>query len=142
MADEINESVATRYYRHGEPFWRELIVRQEQSGMGVRRFCVANGVAPSTFHKRRAMLREDNAGSALASLSTPEAMYIAVAEVRDDMSHASQTRRPLLPQAPAPRTSTTDSVVVISGGMRIEMTGAHADRIVRHLLGRMTGVGC
>jgi hypothetical protein len=141
MGDEIDESVATRYYRHGEPFWRELIVRQEQSGMGVRKFCVANGVAPSTFHKRRAMLREDNAGGALASLSTPEAMFIAVAEVRDDMSRASRSRRPP-PQAPAPRTSPADSVVVTSGGMRIEMTGAHADRIVRHLLGRMSGVRC
>ena len=110
--------------------------------MGVRRFCVANGVAPSTFHKRRAMLREDNAGSALASLSTPDAMFIAVAEVRDEMSRASRTRRPLLAEAPVPRASTADSVVVTSGGMRIEMTGAHADRIVRHLLGRMTGVGC
>ena len=107
--------------------------------MGVRRFCIANGVAPSTFHKRRAMLRQDNAGNAFASLSTPEAMFIAVAEVRDDISPASRSGRPL---PPAPRTSTADSVVVTSGGMRIEMTGAHADRIVRHLLGRMTGVGC
>lgn len=103
MVDEINESVAARYYRHGEPFWRELIARQEQSGMGVRKFCVANGVAPSTFHKRRTMLREDKAGSARASLSTPDAMFIAVAEVRDEMSRASRTRRPLLPQASAPR---------------------------------------
>ena len=142
MGDEINDCAMTRYYRHGEPFWRELIARQEQSGMGVRKFCSANGVAPSTFQKRRAMLREDSAGGALASLSTPEAMFIAVAEVRDDASRASRTRRPLLPQAPAPRTSTADSVVVTSGGMRIEMTGAHADRIVRHLLGRMSGVGC
>lgn len=141
MGDEIDESVAARYYRHGEPFWRELIARQEQSGMGVRKFYTANGVALSTFHKRRAMLREDNAGSALASLSTPEAMYIAVAEVRDEMSCVSRSRRSP-PQAPAPRTSTADSAVVTSGGMRIEMTGAHADRIVRHLLGRMTGVGC
>ena len=109
--------------------------------MGVRKFCSANGVAPSTFHKRRAMLREDNVGYSFASLSTPDAMFITVAEVRDDMSRASRSRRPP-PQAPAPRTSPADSVVVTSGGMRIEMTGAHADRIVRHLLGRMTGVGC
>jgi hypothetical protein len=34
------------------------------------------------------------------------------------------------------------SVVIGSGGMRIELTGAHADRVVRQLLGRLGGFAC
>lgn len=45
-----------RYYRHGEALWKELIVRQAQSGQGIRQFCQANGVENGTFHKWRATL--------------------------------------------------------------------------------------
>lgn len=142
MDGETNGGVIARYYRHGEAFWRELIARQEHSGMGVRKFCVANGVAPSTFHKWRATLCELDAGSEVASVFTPEAMFIAVSETRGDLSGELRSARRSLRQAVASRVSAADSVVITSGGMRIEMSGAHADRIVRHLLGRMTGAGC
>jgi hypothetical protein len=43
--------------------------------------------------------------------------------------------------APA-KSAARDSVVISSGGMRIELTGAHADRVVRQLLGRLGGFSC
>jgi hypothetical protein len=40
------------------------------------------------------------------------------------------------------KSAARDSVVISSGGMRIELTGVHADRVVRQLLGRLGGFSC
>jgi hypothetical protein len=137
MTQELKVDGTKRYYRHGEAFWRDLIARQVQSGQGVRKFCQANGVAPSTFHKQRATLGKA-AVAMPAPVATPDAMFIAIAQDSD-----SATRLPPEPaRLPSSRGGTRDSVIVTSGGMRVEMTGAHADRIVRHLLNRMNGFTC
>ncbi len=138
MTQGSKEDVSKRYYRHGEAFWRELIARQPHSGQGVRKFCQANGVATGTFHKWRATLGKGAAVAIQASVTTPDATFIAIAHEGDgaasmplESSHSS-----------SPRGGTRDSVIVTSGGMRVEMIGAHADRIVRHLLSRMNGFTC
>jgi hypothetical protein len=141
MVDEINESGAARYYRHDEVFWRDIITRQVQSGIGVRKFCQANGVAPSTFHKWRAALCEDEVGTRQASVSTADAMFIPVSAVGDSALNALPSL-PQTPPLPVARTRSGDNVTITSGGIRIEMTGSHADRIVRHLLSRMNGFPC
>lgn len=56
MSTQHEDEGQVRYYRHGETFWRDLILRQPQSGQTIRQFCKANGVASSTFHKWRALL--------------------------------------------------------------------------------------
>lgn len=127
-----------RYYRHGEMFWRDLIARQPESGQGVRKFCLANGVAPSTFHKWRAALRPTMTAAGRAPISTPDAMFIPILHEAD----RAVDPPPEPPRGSSSRATARDSVIVTSGGMRVEMTGAYADRIVRHLLGRMNGFSC
>jgi len=137
MLDPSKSDGTVRYHRHGEAFWRDLIARQKQSGLGVRKFCVANGVAPATFHKwRKAIVARKECN---ASLATPDATFIPI--IADSIATENMQEPKAMPPA-SPRTSSRDSVIVSSGGVRIELTGAHADRIVRHLLGRMGGLAC
>jgi len=138
MARGSNEGSAKRYYRHGETFWRDLIARQVQSGQGVRKFCHANGVASGTFHKWRATLSKCTAVAVHAPVTTPDATFIAIGHEGDGESRL----QPELPRPLSSKGNSRDSVIVTSGGMRVEMTGAHADRIVRHLLSRMNGFTC
>jgi transposase-like protein len=138
MTRGAKEDGSKRYYRHGESFWRDLIARQPLSGQGVRKFCQANGVASGTFHKWRATLGKGSAVIVPAPVATPDAMFIALAHESDGAT----SLPPEPSRAPSSRGGTRDSVIVTSGGMRVEMTGAHADRIVRHLLSRMNGFTC
>jgi transposase-like protein len=135
---EADNSSAQRYYRYGEAFWRELIARQAQSSQGIRNFCQANGLATSTFHKWRAKLAERAEVASTEHRSVPDAMFIAVAH---DPTPIAQERAEPTP-LPQSRGNVRDSIIVTSGGMRVEMTGAYADRIVRHLLSRMNGFTC
>jgi hypothetical protein len=138
MAEQFNADSAVRYYRHGEEFWRDLIARQMQSGSEVRKFCIANGVASSTFHKWRKLLADRNVHGTLKPVSTPDAMFIPITAGSDAVNAAAPKPAPYS----SPRSSSRDCVIVNSGGVRIELTGAHADQIVRHLLGRMNGLTC
>lgn len=138
MAEQPNADGAVRYYRHGEEFWRDLIARQAQSGSEVRKFCIANGVASSTFHKWRKILADRNVHNTPVPVSTPDAMFIPITAEGNSANTSTPEPAPYSP----PRASSRDCVIVSSGGVRIELTGAHADRIVRHLLGRMNGLTC
>ena len=129
-----------RYYRHGDEFWLDLITRWKASGIGVRKFCEQNGVATSTFHKRRADLAKCGVTvPTAASVMTPDACFIPV--LPDSMMECATPVAPPVVAAPS-KSAARDSVVISSGGMRIELTGAHADRIVRQLLGRLGGFSC
>jgi transposase-like protein len=76
QAMEADNSSAQRYNRHGEAFWRELIARQAQSSQGIRKFCQANGLATSTFHKWRAKLAERAEVASTEHKSVPDAMFM------------------------------------------------------------------
>jgi hypothetical protein len=140
MAKQLVQHGAVRYYRHDDEFWLDLITRWKTSGIGVRRFCEQNGVATSTFHKRRAELAKCATTTPLtANVMTPDACFIPV--LPDSVMESAELVAPPVAAAPAKSTA-RDSVVISSGGMRIELTGAHADRIVRQLLGRLGGFSC
>ncbi|WP_249221408.1 hypothetical protein [Cupriavidus sp. KK10] len=38
----------TRYYRHDQAFWREMVAQWNNSGLGIRAFCRQHGLAVST----------------------------------------------------------------------------------------------
>jgi hypothetical protein len=140
MGKQIVQHGAVRYYRHGDEFWLDLITRWKTSGIGVRKFCEQNGVATSTFHKRRADLAKCAASmSRAASVLTPDACFIPV--LSDSVMESATPVVPPVVAAPA-KSAARDSVVISSGGMRIELTGAHADPVVRQLLGRLGGFSC
>lgn len=138
MTEQFNADSGVRYYRHGEEFWRDLIARQMQSGSEVRKFCIANGVASSTFHKWRKIFADRKAHNTSVPISTPDAMFIPITAEIDAVNAGGPKPAPYS----SPRSSSRDCVIVNSGGVRIELTGVHADQIVRHLLGRMNGLTC
>lgn len=140
MARQLVDHGAVRYYRHDDEFWLDLIARWRVSGIGVRKFCEQNGVATSTFHKRRAELEKNANGPAtVTNVVTPDACFIPVlAEAMKEPAEPVASPAAAIPSKSVPR----DSVVISSGGMRIELTGAHADRVVRQLLGRLGGFSC
>lgn len=79
MGKQLVQHGAVRYYRHGDEFWLDLITRWKASGIGVRKFCEQNGVATSTFHKRRADLAKCGVTvPTAASVMTPDACFIPV----------------------------------------------------------------
>jgi len=140
MGKQLVQHGAVRYYRHGDEFWLDLITRWKKSGIGVRKFCEQNGVATSTFHKRRADLAKCKVTMpTTASVITPDACFIPV--LPDSMMESARPVAPPIVAASA-KSAARDSVVISSGGMRIELTGAHADRVVRQLLGRLGGFSC
>jgi hypothetical protein len=140
MGEQLIQHGAVRYYRHGDEFWLDLITRWKASGIGVRKFCEHNGVATSTFHKRRADLAKcEVTAPTAANVVTPDACFIPV--LPDSVMESAAPVAPPVVAAPA-KSMARDSVVISSGGMRIELTGAHADRVVRQLLGRLGGFSC
>lgn len=136
MARKLIHGGAVRYARHSDEFWVDLIAAWEVSGIGVRKFCEQNGVAPSTFHKRRQVLAA-TAPRAAPCLVVPETSFIAVHAGDVEVEQSAPLSVPAAKQQGA-----RDSVVIQRAGMRIELTGAHAERIVRHLLGRLNGASC
>ena len=140
MAKQLVQHGVVRYYRHGDAFWLDLIARWKTSGIGVRKFCEQNGVATSTFHKRRADLAKCAVTMPTAvNVMTPDACFIPVLP---DMQTVSSAPVAAPVAAASIKSIARDSVIICSGGLRVELTGAHADRVVRQLLGRLGGFSC
>jgi hypothetical protein len=100
MGKQLVQHGAVRYYRHGNEFWLDLIARWKASGIGVRKFCEQNGVATSTFHKRRADLAKYAATMpTVANVVTPDACFIPV--LSDPMMKSAAPVVPPVVAAPA-----------------------------------------
>ncbi len=50
--------------QHRQTQWRERLMRQAQSGQGVKAFCDSEGIAVQTFYWWRARLAKDNGAPA------------------------------------------------------------------------------
>jgi transposase-like protein len=105
----------------------------------VRKFCQANGVASSTFHKWRSALAARGEAAGNAAVMTPDAAFIPILHEQDLPADAKQAAAS---QPPIVKGLARDSVVLTIAGMRVELNGAHADRVVRHLLGRLGSAKC
>ncbi|TDN58747.1 hypothetical protein [Paraburkholderia sp. BL10I2N1] len=121
--------------RQGEAFWREMVVAWTASGLGTRRFCRERGLALSTFSLWRKKLSGEARAEVRPLELTPDAAFI--------VSHPDTT--PAI-QAPPPAldasSSSRDRVTLSLAGVRVELTGVHAERIVRFVLGQLGGARC
>jgi hypothetical protein len=138
MDDTTGEAaVATgaRRPRQGEAFWREMLVAWKASGLGARHFCLEQGLAVSTFGLWRKKLSVEACAAAHPIAVTPDAAFIVS---RPDAASDTPTP-PSTVEAPS---SSCDRVTLSLAGVRIELTGAHAERIVRFVLGQLGGVRC
>jgi hypothetical protein len=138
MDDATGETAVptgARRPRQGEAFWREIVMAWTTSGLGLRRFCREQGLAVSTFGLWRKKLSSEPRAEAHPLAVTPDAAFI--------VSHpdaAPVTPTPSLAlDAPS---SSRDHVTLSLAGVRIELTGAHAERIVRFVLGQLGGTRC
>ncbi|TCK96556.1 hypothetical protein [Paraburkholderia sp. BL9I2N2] len=137
MDDATGEAVPTgaRRPRQGEAFWREMVMAWTTSGLGLRRFCREQGLAVSTFGLWRKKLSGEARAGVRPLAVTPDAAFI--------VSHPDTA-----PATPAPPStadalsSSRDRVTLSLAGVRIELTGVHAERIVRFVLGQLGGSRC
>lgn len=137
MDDATGEAVPTgaRRPRQGEAFWREMVMAWTTSGLGLRRFCREQGLAVSTFGLWRKKLSGEARAGAHSLTVTPDAAFIVS---RPDTAPAT----PAPPSTADALSASRDRVTLSLAGVRIELTGAHAERIVRFVLGQLGGSRC
>jgi hypothetical protein len=137
MDDATGEAVRTgaRRPRQGEAFWREMVMAWTTSGLGLRRFCREQGLAVSTFGLWRKKLSGKARAEAHPLAVTADAAFIVS---HPDTVPATPTPPPALDSS----SSSRDRVTLSLSGVRIELTGAHAERIVRFVLGQLGGARC
>jgi hypothetical protein len=129
-------AMGTRRPRQGEAFWGEMVTTWKASGVGARRFCREQGLAVSTFSLWRKKL-----SSPVREIKQPLAVTADAAFI---MSPPDACATPLSAgaQATLDASCSRDRVVLSLAGVRIELSGVHAERIVRFVLGQLGGGRC
>ena len=121
--------------RQGEAFWREMVAAWKMSGVGTRRFCREQGLAVSTFGLWRKKFTGEAPSTSSLAVTADAAFVIARLEGEPAATPSSAS-------ADTPSSSTRDRVTLSIAGVRIEMSGVHAERIVRFVLGQLGGARC
>ena len=121
--------------RQGEAFWREMVAAWKMSGVGTRRFCREQGLAVSTFGLWRKKFSGETPSTSSLAVTADAAFVIARLEGEPAVTPSSAS-------ADTPSPSTRDRVTLSIAGVRIEMSGVHAERIVRFVLGQLGGARC
>jgi hypothetical protein len=139
MEDEIIKAataMGTRRPQQGEAFWREMVTAWKASGLGARRFCREHGLAVSTFGLWRKKLSQ-----VLEEIQPPLAITADAAFI---MSPPDACATPLSAgaQATLDASCSRDRVILLLAGVRVELSGVHAERIVRFVLGQLGGGRC
>lgn len=121
--------------RQGEAFWREMVAAWKMSGVGTRRFCREQGVAVSTFGLWRKKFTGETPATIPLAVTADAAFVVARLE-------GEPAATPSTASADMSSLSTRDRVTLSIAGVRIEMSGVHAERIVRFVLGQLGGTRC
>jgi hypothetical protein len=140
MAESTNDAagqvIRERHARRGEAFWREIFAQWEASGLGVRAFCQQRGIAISTFGLWRAKLsRKARGGAAVPSAITADVMFIEAQADKPSLGASA-------PSSDTAARTSHDCVALTLAGVHIELSGAHAERIVRFVLDQLGGAQC
>ena len=130
-------AMGTRRPRQGEAFWGEMVTTWKASGVGARRFCREQGLAVSTFSLWRKKLSSSVKENKPLLAVTADAAFIASNLDGELVPHVPAVAPPAA-DAPASR----DRVTLSLAGVRIELSGVHAERIVRFVLGQLGGGRC
>jgi hypothetical protein len=112
-----------------------MVMAWTTSGLGLRHFCREQGLAVSTFGLWRKKLSDEESAEAHPPAVTPDAAFIVS---HPDVAPVTLTQ----PRALDASSSSPDRVTLSLAGVRIELTGAHAERIVRFVLGQLAGSRC
>jgi hypothetical protein len=130
-------AMGTRRPRQGEAFWGEMVTTWKASGVGARRFCREQGLAVSTFSLWRKKL-----STHIKEIKQPLAVTADAAFIVSNLDgELAPSRQPVATQA-ADVSPSRDGVTLSLAGVRIELSGVHAERIVRFVLGQLGGGRC
>ena len=137
---EVQLVAAERFVRRGEAFWREVFTQWEASGIGVRAFCQQRGIAVSTFGlwRSKRLHRARRSEAASTTITAEAAMFIAAQADDPLVAMPAAPARPGSAAAGAPH----DGVTLVLAGVRIELSGTHAGRIVDFVLGQLGDRRC
>ena len=138
--DAVGRAVVRRRARRprqGEAFWREMVAAWKVSGVGTRRFCREQGLAVSTFGLWRKKFAGETPAMSPLAVTADAAFVIARLEGEPAATPSSASA-----DTPSSSSSTRDRVTLSIAGVRIEMSGVHAERIVRFVLGQLGGARC
>lgn len=140
MEDENIEAataMGTRRPRQGEAFWGEMVTTWKASGIGARRFCREQGLAVSTFSLWRKKL-----SSPVREIKQPLVVTADAAFIVSNLDGELASSRPPAATPAADVSPSRDGVTLSLVGVRIELSGVHAERIVRFVLGQLGGGRC
>ena len=130
-------AMGTRRPRQGEAFWGEMVATWKASGVGARRFCREQGLAVSTFSLWRKKL-----ASPVREIKQPLAVTADAAFIVSNVDGELAPSRPSVATQAADVLPSRDGVTLSLAGVRIELSGVHAKRIVRFVLGQLGGGRC
>ena len=130
-------AMGTRRPRQGEAFWGEMVTTWKASGIGARRFCREQGLAVSTF----SLWRKKLSGS-VTEIKSPLAVTADAAFIASNLDGELTPQVPALALPAADGPVSRDRVTLSLAGVRIELSGVHAERIVRFVLGQLGGGRC
>ena len=141
MDDDVMERAVVRTGarrpRQSEAFWREMVAAWKMSGVGTRRFCREQGLAVSTFGLWRKKFTGEMPATSPLAVTADAAFVIARLEGEPAATPSSASA-----DTPSSSSLTRDRVTLSIAGVRIEMSGVHAERIVRFVLGHLGGARC
>jgi hypothetical protein len=124
-------AMGTRRPRQGEAFWGDMVTTWKASGIGVRRFCREQGLAVSTFSLWRKKLASPGKEIRQPLAVTADAAFIVASSEVEPLSRGPSIATPAADTSPL-----RDRVTLSLAGVRIELSGVHAERIVRFVLGQ------
>lgn len=130
-------AMGTRRPRQGEAFWGEMVTAWKASGIGARRFCRDHGLAVSTFSLWRKKL-----SSPVREIKQPLAVTANAAFIVSNLDEELAPPRPSVAMPAADASPSRDRVTLSLAGVRIELSGVHAERIVCFVLGQLGGGRC
>ena len=130
-------AMGTRRPRQGEAFWGEMVTTWKASGIGARRFCREQGLAVSTL----SLWRKNLSGS-VQEIKPPLAVTADAAFIASNLDGELAPRVPAVVLPAADASASRDRVTLSLAGVRIELSGVHAERIVRFVLGQLGGGRC
>ena len=103
----------------GAAFWQEHAARRLAQGLSVTAYCEANGLAKSTFRRYTGENKPTSAAVAAAKMQPPAQPSRFV---------------PIHDSAPGAQAMVVE---LETGGMKLRLAGAAAERLVSHVLARL-----
>lgn len=128
-----------RLPRHGEAFWRQVILDCELSGLSAGKFCEQRGLAKATFFKWRKVLRLQSNQVSSQCESHAVGSFLQIAAVTHPSSLPSEATLHDKPDlTTGANRNTHENVALTICGVDFRLTGQYAERVMRIITQRLS----